>query len=105
MVAIALLHDVDDALPTDRVDSFVLGIEEEIVRVTANRQARDSLAVLSVVDEKRRRLPRRNEQSMVGLIEGHGKACLQVTEGPRSDRRSFLSIDDRDLLSAGYVDE
>src|SRR6185437_12719966 len=50
-VSVLLSNDIDGALPADRVNAPVFGIEEEIVRIAIDGQGCHALAGFGVVDQ------------------------------------------------------
>ena len=105
MVGISLIDNVDEAFAAGNVNSFSLGVVEQVIGVTGNREVRCAFARGSVKNDQAGGLAAANEKPVIWLVHGHGKVRFEFCHRPRGSNGLLLTVDDGNLFGIGDVHE
>src|SRR5215212_10997184 len=96
MVGILLRKDPDGTSPARDVDALGLGVVEDVVRVSDGAEVGHRLSRLGIEYQQPGGASGADEQTVVGLVEGHGEVLRSALYGPSCDHGTLLAVYDLD---------
>src|SRR5229473_5541470 len=98
-------QNIKKAIATTHVNAAALGIDEQVIGITAGLGGRDPLAVRYGKDAERGRSPKDHEDLAPNVVQGHRKICTPIGQRPFSDLLLRDPVHDRDAAGTWNVDE
>ena len=98
-------QNIKETSPATDVNARALGINEQVIGITAGFDGRDRLAVYHGEHAELGGSPKDYENLAMNVVQDHRKIRTPIGQRPFSDLLLRYAVHDRDAMSIGHVDE